>query len=510
MSLSKKKLKIYNTMSREIEEFKPLIEEWKKDFVWIYSCGPTVYSDPHIGNLRAYVFADILRNVIQNILWYPVKHVVNITDVGHLTDDADSWEDKIEKAAKKEKLTARDIAKKYENNFKKYLEMLNIQPFDYFPRATEHIQEQIDLIKKLEEKGYTYRTSDWIYLDTSKVKDYWKLAKLDKENLLAGARVEIWEKKNSTDFALWKFSPKDQKRQMEWESPWWKWFPGWHIECSAMSSKYLWTQFDIHTGWVDHIPVHHTNEIAQSECWYGISPWVKYWMHIQFLTFKWEKASKSKWNVVTLPQVISKWFDPLDVRYLFLTAHYRSFLDFTWNILESARKGRLKLVKKLSQSILRIITDNLILDHFKEENKELNVEKFRKFLYKVDFDEELKNRLEDALLDDLNTPEVIALIHKALNQLDNEKDINKILFTIKTIDWIDQNVLKLDLLKSAIDLIEKEKNIQIPEEIQKLAEQRWEAKKQKNWELADKLREEIKNKWYDIIDMKEGYKLKKI
>lgn len=492
-----KRLKIYNTMSRKIEEFIPLIEEWKKDFVWIYSCGPTVYSEPHIWNMRAYVFADTLRNVIKYVLWYPVKHVVNITDVWHLTDDADQWEDKIEKAAKKEKLTAWDIARKYENIFKKYLHMLNIEPFDVMPRATEHIKEQIDMIKKLEEKWYTYKTSDWIYMDTSKVADYWKLARLDVQWLKAWARVDLWEKKNPTDFALWKFSPKDKKRQMEWDSPRWIWFPGWHIECSAMSSKYLGTQFDIHTWWVDHIPVHHTNEIAQSECSFWTKPWVKYWMHIQHLLFKWEKASKSKGNVVTLKDIVDKWFDPMDLRYMFLTAHYRNFIDFTWDSLEKARKWRIKLIKKIMENIKKIIKDINIED--------LSVDNLRKKFKSVNFDEDLKDRLENAILDDLNTPKVIAELHSVLDK--SYDDVSKIIQILKTTDWFDRNILRLNLLESAVS--ELKKQLDIPEEIKNLAEERWRAKIEKNYELADKLREKIRKKWYEIYDKENWYEIVK-
>ncbi len=501
--MAKKKLKIYNTMSRQIEEFVPLIEEGKKDFVWIYSCWPTVYSEPHIGNMRAYVFADILRNVIKNILWYPVKHVVNITDVWHLTDDADQGEDKIEKAAKKEKISAWDIARKYENIFKKYLDMLNIELFDVMPRATEHIKEQIDMIKKLEEKWYTYKTSDWIYMDTSKVEDYWKLARLDIEWLKAWARVDLGEKKNPTDFALWKFSPKDKKRQMEWNSPWWVWFPGWHIECSAMSTKYLWEQFDIHTWWVDHIPVHHTNEIAQSECALWVKPWVKYWMHVQYLLFKWEKASKSKGNVVTLKEVIEKWFDPMDLRYMFLTSHYRSFIDFTWENLEKARKGRLKLIRKITEYLKKIIDDKIIED--------LTVDKLRKLFKDIYLDKSLKEKLENAVLEDLNTPKAIAEIHKMLgksekdSQRKSEKEISQIFQVLKTIDWFDKAVLKLNLLDEAVK--ELNKQLDIPEEIKDLAEERWKAKLEKNYQLADKLREEIREKWYEVLDKKDSYEI---
>jgi len=505
-----KKLFLFNTMSRQKEEFVPLMAEGKrnqseeqalapakeKDFVGIYSCWPTVYSDPHIGNLRAYVFADILRNVIKNILGYPVRHVVNITDVGHLTDDADQGEDKIEKAAKKEKLTAWDIARKYEQNFKKYLEELNIQPFDVMPRATEHIDQQIELTKKLEEGGYTYQTEDGIYMDTSKVPDYGKLAKLDIEGLKAWARVELGQKRNPTDFALWKFSPKDQKRQMERDSPWGKGFPGWHIECSAMSSHYLGEQFDIHTWGVDHIPVHHTNEIAQSECWYGVNPWVKYWMHVQFLTFKGEKASKSKGNVVTLPEIEQKGFDPLDLRYLFLTAHYRSFLDFTWDILQKASKARKNLLKKISklgQDKLR----EIFIDW--QRGASLRFEDL-----KTDVARNLYQNIESGLLDDLNTPVVLAHIHKVLDQDLSPAEFEEV---VRVIDFFDRAVLKLDLIKWAYEFLQKSQDI--PEHIQDLAEQRWQAKQQKDWQKADQLREQIRQQGFEVMDSGDWYEIYK-
>src|SRR3989339_465716 len=253
-------LTIYNTLTRQKQEFKPL----KKNKAGLYTCGPTVYNYAHIGNLRTYVFEDILRRTLK-YHGYDVTHVMNITDVGHLTDDADSGEDKMEKGAAREGKTAWEIAKFYTNAFKKDLKDLNIISPTKFTKATENIKEQIDLIKTLEKKGFAYKTTDGIYFDTSKLPDYGKLANLKNQELKAGARVEMGEKKNITDFALWKFSPADQKRQMERLSPWGKGFPGWHIERSAMSAKYLGQPFDIHCGGIDHVPVHHTNEIAQSE-----------------------------------------------------------------------------------------------------------------------------------------------------------------------------------------------------------------------------------------------------
>ncbi|MEM4245179.1 MAG: cysteine--tRNA ligase, partial [Candidatus Nanoarchaeia archaeon] len=290
-------LKFYNTLTRKKEVFKPIHD--KK--VGIYTCGPTVYWYQHIGNLRSYIFSDLLKKVLL-FNGYEVKHVMNVTDVGHLTSDADEGEDKIEKAAAKEGKSAKEIADYYWKVFRNDFKKLNIAEPTVWCKATEHIKEQIDLIKRLEKKGYTYRTDDGIYFDTSKFKDYGKLARLKKEGLEAGKRIELKDKKNITDFALWKFSEKPGVRQQEWDSPWGVGFPGWHIECSAMSMKHLGEHFDIHTGGIDHIPVHHTNEIAQSEAATG-KKFVNYWMHGAFLTSKGEKISKSKGGLYTIAEL---------------------------------------------------------------------------------------------------------------------------------------------------------------------------------------------------------------
>ena len=476
-------LKLFNTLWREKQEFKPI----NKKEVWIYTCGPTVYGKPHIGNLRAYIFSNTLRNVIENILWIKVKHVVNITDVGHLTDDGDAGEDKLEKASKNEKKSAWDIAKEYENIFYDYLKKLNLK-FDIHPKATDHIQEQIDLIKKLEEKGYTYVIeNDGIYMDTSKVKDYWKLLpKGHIEGLLACARVQNDKKKNKTDFALWKFSPKDKKRQMEWDSPWWKGFPGWHIECSAMSCKYLWEQFDIHTGGIDHIPVHHTDEIAQSETafWHK---WVNYWLHNEFLNLKSGKMSKSLWNVVTLDDIEQKWFNPLVFKYFIFTSHYRSKQDFSYEDLQAAEKAYNKLKTRLLKFIENIKLNNLVIKDIQKiyENKLPWYE------------------MIEYLLDDIDTVKLIAYINKEVwNLYKKEKLDKKDLQILALIKYIDENVLKLDLFKK-----EEKKEVEIPDEIKLLAEKRFEAKKNKDFATADKLRDEIQKAGYSILDKKDGYKI---
>ena len=295
-------IKLYNTLSRKKEVFKPIV----KGKAGIYSCGPTVYSYQHIGNMRSYIFSDILRRVLE-YNGYKIKHIVNVTDVGHLTSDSDGGKDKIEEAAQKERKSVSEIADYYFEIFKEDLKKLNIREPSNFPKASLHIKEQIKLIKDLEKKGFTYETDDGIYFDSSKFKNYGKLAKLKISGLKAGTRVEVGNKKNKTDFALWKFSESSGKREQEWDSPWGIGFPGWHLECSAMSMKYLGKTFDIHTGGEDHVPVHHTNEIAQSEASTG-KKFVNYWLHGAFLLSKGKKVSKSKGGLYTISDLEEQGF----------------------------------------------------------------------------------------------------------------------------------------------------------------------------------------------------------
>ena len=452
-------LNLYNTLTRKKEIFKPI----KKGEVKIYVCGPTVYWYQHIGNLRTYIFSDILKKVIlyNN---FKVKQVMNITDVGHLTSDADEGEDKLEKAAKKQGKKAKDIAKYYFKIFKQDLEKLNISEPDMWAWATKHISDQIKLIKLLEAKGYTYKTSDGIYFDTSKLRDYGKLALLNKEGLQQGKRVAIGEKKTKTDFALWKFSSKGEKRQQEWNSPWGVGFPGWHIECSAMSSKYFGKQFDIHTGGVDHIPIHHTNEIAQSEAAFGKKPWVKYWLHGEFLTFQKTKMSKSSGKILTISELEKKEFSALDYRYFCLTTHYRKRLIFSEKNLNSAKTT----LKKLKNLISKIKDD-------KKTNKK----------YLQDF--------EKAMNDDLNTPKALQVLWKLVRDKKAPGKIN----TIKEMD----KVFSLDLLK--------QEKIKIPKQVQELAKQRQAARKNKDYKKADELRYRIKGLGFEIQDTSEGQFLRK-
>jgi cysteinyl-tRNA synthetase len=452
-------MKVYNSLTRKKEEFKP----FRSDLVRIYSCGPTVYWFQHIGNLRTYIFSDILKRVLR-YNGFKVKHIINVTDVGHLTSDADSGEDKIEKAAKKEGKKAEDIANYYFDVFKTDLKKLNIIEPDIWCKATEHLNEQIELIKKLEEKGYTYKTDDGIYFDSSKFGDYGKFAKLNLEGLDAGKRTDLRDKRNKTDFALWKFSEIPGERQQEWDSPWGVGFPGWHIECSAMSSKYLGNQFDIHTGGTDHITVHHQNEIAQSECAFGVKPWVKYWMHGAFLIDKDGKMSKSKGKIFTISDLEKINFSALDYRYFCLLTHYRKQLVFSVENLESAKKAYERLKN--------------IISELKDEG-EINKK------YILEFEKEIN--------DDLNIPGALQVLWKLVRDSDAKGKI-------KTIEKMNSVI--------GLELINQEK-IKIPKEITELAEKRERARKEKNWKLSDELRDKISELGWIISDGVDGYKLQK-
>lgn len=462
----------------------------KKDVVWMYSCGPTVYWLPHFGNVRAAFTADLIRNVIKNILWYKIISVMNITDVGHLAGDSDDGEEKMEKAAKKEWMTSWDLAKKYEQIYRDFFTWLHIDDFDIMPRATEHIAEQIDLVKKLEAKWYTYIIpNDWVYMDTSKINDYGKLLwanyKKHLEWIQPGERVQLWWKKNITDFALWKFHVGNGKRDMERESPRGMWFPGWHAECSAMSSKYLWNQFDIHHGGYDLIPIHHTNEIAQSECAFGVHPRVKYWMHNQFVNMNGKKMSKSDGNIISPYEVLDKWYDYLDIRYFFFTTHYRSFFDFTWQSMEVAKHTRQNLIKKIGDDIS---TAQLFIKEksFVAIEKKLTTDEGKKF----------RTEISEAISDDINTPKLIATINSYLINMNDE--IRSLLYRIEI------HFLKIWLFQTIV-----EEKVDIPSEVKTLADQRIQAKKDKNYTLADELRNKIAALWFQLKDTKDGYEITK-
>ncbi len=460
--IKKGEIYLYNTRTHKKELFQPI----NPPYVKFYACGPTVYNHAHIGNLRAYIMEDILRRVLE-YNGFIVKHVMNITDVGHLTQDSDFGQDKIEEASKKEGKTAYEIAEKYEKLFFQDLEKLNIEKPHIIAHATKHIKEMIDLIKKLEEKGYTYRTSDGIYFDTSKFKEYGILSK--KENIKPGARVNIGEKKNPTDFALWKFSPKNEKRQMEWESPWGIGFPGWHIECSAMSSKYLGEQYDIHAGGEDHIPIHHENEIAQAEAGFGKKPWVRYWFHVFFLKTKGTKMSKSKGNFYTLQELEEKGFEPLAYRYFCINSYYRTQLNFSIEALQSAQNT----LKRMQEIVLAL--------------------QFNSFSKNPEKKEEYQKKFIKAINNDLQMPEALAVVWEMLRSEIGNKEKYELI-----IDW--DKVLGLKL---------KELKIEENKEIKALLEERNRYRKEKEFEKADKIRNKIMEKGYVVIDTPNGSFVKK-
>ena len=458
-------MKLYNTLTRKKEEFKSI----KPKQVSLYSCGPTVYNYAHIGNLRSYIFSDILRRALE-YNDFKVKQVINITDVGHLTDDADQGDDKLEKEAKLQKKSAKDIAKFYEKVFLKDLEELNIEKPFIMPHATKHIKEQIALIKKLEKKGFTYKISDGVYFDTSKNKDYGKLSGQKLADKKAGIRVKLSsEKKNPTDFALWKFSSKNIKRQMEWISPWGVGFPGWHIECSAMSVKFLGQPFDIHTGGIDHIAVHHSNEIAQSES-ANNKLLANYWMHNEFLTISGGKMAKSENNFLRLNDLIKKGYSPLVFRYYVLQSHYRKNMNFTDEGLIAANNALQKLwleVKNLDKPKIGCTV--------------------------------LEKKFLKAINDDLNTPKCLAVVWETLKSKNPSSAKAESLFRF-------DKVLGLGLEKYWQDSQKLIKNSKII----KLAKKREEARKNKNYKEADRLRNEIKKQGYEIEDTIEGGKIIKI
>ena len=510
-----KKITLYNTLTKSKELFEPI----NKGVVSLYSCGPTVYWDPHIGNMRAYMFVDLLKKVLIEVGWYSVNHIMNITDVGHLTDDGDHGEDKMEKGARREKKTVREVARAYEANFKKYSKELNISAPNEYTRATEYMDEQIAMIQSLIDKWFTYVIPwDGIYMDTSKIESYGKLAQLDfdwmnSEHRVDWAKIDSSKKLNLSDFALRKFSPDDSERAMQWvfegefswsllvkddfilsdflqESEYCKqlktitindvresdkasiWFPWWHIECSAMATAELGTHIDIHTWWVDHIPVHHTNEIAQAECSLWCKQRVNWRMHGQFLNINWSKVSKSKWDDLSIPWIIQRWYDPLDLRYFYFTGHYRSFLDFTWEALTAAQTSRKNLIKKLSK-------------HLPESINLANLTWWS-----------LYQELIWHLADDLD---IVSVFSRIYSWLDSKESCLDILL-------LDAQVLHLWLL-DAIHQLNTSNNLEAPQEIVSLAQQRIVAKNEKNYEEADRLREEITAAWRELKDNADGFTL---
>ncbi len=470
-------MRIYNTLSRAIDELQPIVPS----HVGLYACGPTVYDYAHIGHARKYTMDDVLVRTLKHV-GFEVKHVMNITDVGHLTSDEDTGEDKMEKGAKKYGKSVWEVAKTFEDFFWKTIDGMGLSRPDVSCKATDHINEQIDLIKRLEEKGFTYTTADGVYFDTSKFPTYGELAHLDIEKLKAGARVEMVPgKKNPTDFALWKFSPAGEKRQMEWDSPWGKGFPGWHIECSAMSIKYLGEQFDIHTGGIDHIPVHHTNEIAQAEAATGKHPFVKIWVHHNFLRVNGEKMSKSLNNFYTLDDVVAKQYSPMALKLFFLSAHYRSEINFTWEQMDASQKAYDRLIAALS--VAKKEDDRNVLSPDKLEK--INA-------YRKEFFGFMEN--------DLHTPEALALLWEVLKSNVPGRDKYDLIVEFDT-------VLGLQLTKQ-IEAYEKSSDV-IPSGVAQLMEMRQKARDTRDFAKADELRDEIAKFGWTVEDTSQGQKVKK-
>ncbi len=459
-------LKLYNTLSRKVEEFIPL----NPPKVGMYSCGPTVYDYTHIGHLRKYVGDDTLRRILE-VNGYEVKHVMNITDVGHLVSDEDAGEDKIEKGARETGKSVWEVAKFYEDYFWKSVETVNIKMPNVVAKATEHIKEQIKLIHRLEKNGFIYKTAHAIYFDISKFPTYTKLSGQKLEDKQTGTREDVFvdkQKKNPQDFALWFFTVGHFKdHTMRWFSPWGEGFPGWHIECSAMSMEYLGDSFDVHTGGIDHIPVHHTNEIAQSEAASG-KPFVKYWVHHNFLIVDGEKMSKSKKNFYRIDEITQKGFDPLALRYLFLTAHYKDELNFTWKSLEGGKNA---------------------LNNLRETIRDWDEPKIGCAEFEQQFMESVNN--------DLNTPQALAVLWDMIRS-DYPSSAKA-----KTLLEMDKVLgLKLDEYLG--------KAIEIPKEVQKLVNQREQARKSGDFKKSDKLRLKIKKLGFEIEDTAEGLRMKEV
>ena len=453
----------YNTLTKTKEKFVPI----NKEEVRMYSCGPTVYKDASIGNMRTYIMNDIIRRVLK-YNGYKVKHAMNITDVGHLVSDADEGEDKMLKSAREMQKSPYEIAKYYTKLFMEDLEKLNVEKPEVICKATDHIEDMIKYVQKLLENGYAYETSTAIYFDVSKLDEYGILSGIKLEDQKAGARVDVdTEKRNPYDFALWiKAKPN---HIMKWESPWGLSYPGWHIECSAMGQKYLGEQFDIHTGGIDLIPTHHENEIAQSKGACGKIP-AKYWIHGEFLLINGGKMSKSLNNVYLLKDIIEKGYDPLTYRLFTYSSSYRTKLNFTWEGIDASQKALEKLRVGYQKHL--------------EGNENISDEEIAKY----------EENFHKAINDDLNMPLAMSVVWDVIKNPKKSKKLAELLNKFDT-------VLALSLDKKTVSQEE------IPEEVIKLAEERLKARAEKNWAESDRLRDEILALGYSIKDSKDGYEL---
>jgi len=453
----------YNTLTKSKDKFEPI----NKEEVRMYSCGPTVYKDASIGNMRTYIMNDLIRRVLK-YNGYKIKHTMNITDVGHLVSDADEGEDKMLKSAREMQKSPYEIAKYYTKLFMDDLEKLNVETPEVVCKATDHIEDMIKYVQKLLENGYAYETSTAIYFDVSKLDEYGILSGIKLEDQKAGARVDVdTEKRNPYDFALWiKAKPN---HIMKWESPWGLSYPGWHIECSAMGQKYLGEQFDIHTGGIDLIPTHHENEIAQSKGACGKIP-AKYWIHGEYLLINGGKMSKSLNNVYLLKDITQKGYDPLTYRLFTYSSSYRTKLNFTWEGIEASQKALEKLRAGYQKHL--------------EGNEDILDEEISKY----------EENFHKAINDDLNMPLAMSVVWDVVKNPKKSKKLAKLLDKFDT-------VLALSLDKKS------ENQEKIPEEVLKLAEERLKARTEKNWAESDRLRNEILALGYSIKDSKEGYEL---
>jgi cysteinyl-tRNA synthetase len=452
-------IELYNTLSRKLEPFEPIRDNEAR----IYTCGPTVYIDAHIGNLRTYVFEDILVRALRyNGL--KVKRVMNITDVGHLTSDADTGEDKMAVSARRERKTPEEIAERYTEVFKNDIHELNILEPDVWAKATDYIVDMIEFVKILEEKGFAYRTSEAVYFDTSKLDDYGKLARLDLEGQQAGARVELSEeKRNPWDFVVWVIA--DPKHIMQWDSPWGRGYPGWHLECSVISMKHLGEVFDIHCGGIDHIPIHHTNEIAQSQGVTGKVP-ARFWMHADFLQVEGGRMGKSEGNAYTLEEIKEKGIAPMSLRYFYLTAHYRSKLNFTWDAIQGAGIA----LDKLYAFVSELPPPEPSESEYRE-----------KFLRHINHD--------------LNVPGALGLLWDLVRD--------------ESIPTVEKHGLLLDFDRVLGLRLDQVKPFEVPEDIREKVNEREEARKARDFERADRLRDEILERGFSVEDTPEGPKVRR-
>ncbi|MHA7839083.1 MAG: cysteine--tRNA ligase [bacterium] len=464
-------IEFYDTRTRQRRRFIPL----EPGRVGIYTCGPTVYAPQHVGNLRSRLFADLLKRFLISE-GFEVTHVINITDVGHLVSDADEGEDKMEAAARKAGRSAEEIAEHYTELWRQDGAAVNCLPPEHNPRASEHIEEQIALAKRLEEKGFLYRLEDGIYFDTSLFPRYAELAHLDLEGQSEGARIGVVAgKRNPADFAVWKFAEEGVQRLQEWDSPWGRGFPGWHLECSAMSVRYLGERFDIHTGGIDLATVHHTNEVAQSECGFGVHPWVSFWMHNEFLSLSGteggEKMSKSKGNVKTLADLEARGVDPLAFRYFFLQAHYRQQQSFSEEAIEAAAKGHRRLRSIAAE-----------LEAVRETGDPARQEAYR-------------TRFRDALADDLNAPRALAVVWEVARS--------------ETLAKADRRDLMRSFepvlgLRLGEPLEEAGPEWESDPRIDGLLAERQAARREKDWSTADRIRDLLSEEGIEIVDTPEG------